>query len=236
MSQRVDPVAELASVIKAAEGLAIDPGDTHSGWVAYTRDEDELGYLKLHGYGKDKNSKLRKAMHKAVKGLRKTHLAIETPRPSGMPVGAETMETMVQIGRFLQMWPGPWTYVFRPDVKIYVCGAVNAKDSNVRQSLIDRFGGDSIALGGKKCEKCKGKGWFGAGRPTCPECEGSCWEIPPGPLAEMARDAWAALGVAVYAAEYRPSRHVIAGVQSKRKKRAKRNGGPAKRRAAGKAK
>jgi hypothetical protein len=113
-------------------------------------------------------------------------------------MSSEEMETLIQIGRILQMWPGEWSYIFRSDVKVLLCGATNAKDKNVSQAIKDRFGGETVAVGGKKCPKCKGKGWFGPGRPKCPECDGSKWEYPPGPLAGVASHVWAALAVALW--------------------------------------
>jgi len=98
-------------------------------------------------------------------------LVIEQIRSYGMAVGAEVFDTCVWTGRFIQAWGGPHTMVPRIDVKMHLCKSPRAKDTNVRQALIDRFGpGKDKAIGTKK---------------------------NPGPLYGFKRDMWAALGVAV---------------------------------------
>ncbi len=100
-----------------------------------------------------------------------SHLAIEMIASYGMPVGKEIFETCVWIGRFVQAWGGPFTQVYRRDVKLHLCGQPRAKDANIRAALIDKFGpGKGKAIGTKKS---------------------------PGPLYGMTADCWAALGVAV---------------------------------------
>ena len=67
--------------------------------------------------------------------------------------------------------------VYRHEVKLHLCGSARAKDANVRQALIDRFGpGKELAIGRKAA---------------------------PGPLYGMTGDCWAALGVAVTDADQR---------------------------------
>jgi hypothetical protein len=89
----------------------------------------------------------------------------------GMPVGSEVFDTCVMIGRLWEASPAPFHRVFRKDVKMHLCGRANAKDANIRQALIDRFGpGREVAIGTKK---------------------------KPGPLYEISGDLWAALAVGV---------------------------------------
>ena len=45
-------------------------------------------------------------------------------------------------------------------------------DQAVKRYLIGEYGGEAAAIGGKKCPRCKGKGWKGPGRPQCTECKG----------------------------------------------------------------
>jgi len=70
-------------------------------------------------------------------------IAIEMIACYGMPVGAETFETCLFIGR-LQEIAGvkelPCQLVYRRDVKRHICNNIFAGDPNVRQALIDRFG------------------------------------------------------------------------------------------------
>lgn len=61
----------------------------------------------------------------------------------GMAVGKETFETCVWIGRALQIVTDrchSFTRVYRLAVKVHHCHSAKAKDPNVRQALIDRFG------------------------------------------------------------------------------------------------
>jgi hypothetical protein len=79
-------------------------------------------------------------------------LAIEMIASYGMPVGREVFETCVWIGRAAETYDDQWRsydggeqireaeFVFRRDVKLHLCGNARAKDSNVRQALIDLFG------------------------------------------------------------------------------------------------
>jgi len=68
-------------------------------------------------------------------------LAIEMIASYGMAVGKEVFETCVWIGRFWQVWPGvSVTRIYRKDVKLHLCGTLKAKDTNIRQALIDKIG------------------------------------------------------------------------------------------------
>ena len=61
----------------------------------------------------------------------------------GMAVGAETFETCVWIGRFVQAYDNQTrsaSRIVRGKVKMHHCHAMKATDSNIRQALIDRFG------------------------------------------------------------------------------------------------
>jgi hypothetical protein len=59
----------------------------------------------------------------------------------GMPVGASVFETCVWIGRFIQRRKCPdFEYIYRKEEKMNLCYSMKAKDSNIRQALIDRFG------------------------------------------------------------------------------------------------
>lgn len=150
--------------------LAVDPGFEQSAWVVYDREE-----RRPVEWGKDLNARaLGKAGHASV-----SLLAVEMIASYGMPVGAEVFETCVFVGRLIERWLArSYTEplrVYRRDVKLHLCGSNRAKDSHVRQALIDRYGpGRSAAVGVK---------------------------ASPGPLYGMKADVWQALAVAVTADE-----------------------------------
>ena len=79
-------------------------------------------------------------------------LVIEMIASYGMPVGAEVFETCVWIGRYQQAWKDPEAVclTLRRAVKLHLCNDMRAKDSNIWQALLDRFGGKSSAVGLKK--------------------------------------------------------------------------------------
>ena len=88
-----------------------------------------------------------------------------------MAVGAEVLETVFWSGRFAEaVDPTPVQRLGRKAVKVALCGDARAKDPNVRQALIDRYGGKERAIGTKAV---------------------------PGPLHGVAKDVWAALAVGV---------------------------------------
>ena len=81
-------------------------------------------------------------------------LVIEMIASYGMPVGKEVFETCVWIGRFVELarlQNIDVEYIYRKDEKMNICHSMKAKDSNIRQALIDRFG----PVGTKK-----NPGWF----------------------------------------------------------------------------
>lgn len=79
-------------------------------------------------------------------------IACEMIQCQGMPVGLETFETAYFIGELMssqRMFNGKFHRVYRSDVKSYLCGSMKAKDSNIRQALVDKFGGKDAAIGKK---------------------------------------------------------------------------------------
>lgn len=144
--------------------IAIDPGSEQSAivWIAHD------------GFPKKFDIMPNERLLEHIRGICApetgwAHLAIEMIASYGMPVGAEVFETCVWIGRFIESWDGPFTKIYRREVKSFLCGDSKAKDGNIRQALIDRYGGSS-AIGTKKS---------------------------PGPLYGISKDVWAALAVAV---------------------------------------
>lgn len=147
--------------------LAIDPGTTHSGIVIMVDGRVTASDVLPNSEILDEL-----AIHRG------TPVAIEMIASYGMAVGAEVFQTCLWIGRFMQVaGPERVRLVYRRDVKLHLCGSPRAKDPNVRQALIDRWGGKAEAIGNVK---------------------------KPGPLYAVKSHAWAALGVAVTALETKP--------------------------------
>ena len=112
--------------------FAIDPGPAVSGWCI-------LDDGRVVDSGVHPNAEV---LPWVGHGQRADALAIEMIEPRGMPVGRETFDTVRWVGRFEQRWSGdkPAHLVYRSAVKLHVCGSARAKDSNIRQALIDRIG------------------------------------------------------------------------------------------------
>lgn len=187
--------------------MAIDPGNKQSAFCIYDTDTKEPVHFEI-----EQNNFLRDEVQRSVADA----LCIEMVASYGMAVGKTVFETCVWIGRFHEAWLTnhitPVGYIYRKDVKMHLCYSMRAKDSNIRQAIIDRYGDENMAIGGVKCSKCKGKGWFGAGRPTCPRCKGGLWEHPPGPLYGASKDIWSAIAVAMTYAEHKEYADVFKNV------------------------
>ena len=125
--------------------LAIDPGNQQS---AYALLDAELRPVK---FAKKPNDEV---MEDCITILEENTavVVIEMIASYGMAVGKEVFETCVWIGRFIErLAPETYKLIYRREEKENLCGSMRAKDSNIRQSLIDRFG----VVGTKK-----NPGWF----------------------------------------------------------------------------
>lgn len=119
--------------------LAIDPGNVESGYVFLNND------LSVVEKGKIKNEQLLSKIKYFLlyDSKEETKVAIEMIASYGMAVGVSVFETCLWIGRFIQeiyitINKEP-TLIYRKDEKMNLCGSMKAKDSNIRQALIDRF-------------------------------------------------------------------------------------------------
>lgn len=126
--------------------LAIDPGNIES---AYCLIEKET--YKPIEFGKVNNHELLYKINS--RGFEYyDEFVIEMVASYGMAVGKEVFDTCVWIGRFIEASKSnKIRQIYRKDVKINLCNSMKAKDSNIRQALIDRFG----VVGTKKKQ-----GWF----------------------------------------------------------------------------
>jgi hypothetical protein len=67
-------------------------------------------------------------------------VAIEMVACFGMAVGREVFETCLFIGRLQERSPIEPRLVYRLQVKLHHCKSARAKDANIRQVLIDKYG------------------------------------------------------------------------------------------------
>ena len=140
--------------------LGIDPGNERSAFIFWDGE-------RVRGRDTVKNESILD-----LAGVAKSEecaIGIEMVSCYGMPVGKEVFETCVWIGRFIQA-VGEASLIYRHEIKSHFCNSQRAKDGNIRQALIDRFGGKERAIGKKKS---------------------------PGPLYGVKGDEWAALAVAL---------------------------------------
>lgn len=159
--------------------LAIDPGNTESGWVLI--DTKTCRPLR---FGKTENTHLRALLMGDVddeEWIAGERVVIEMVASYGMAVGADVFETCVWIGRFIEttrdLWEQPVAdLVKRQPVKLHHCGTSKAKDSNIRQALVDRFA---------------------PGQPN----HGKGTKTAPGWFHGFRADIWQAYALAVYAAD-----------------------------------
>lgn len=113
-------------------------------------------------------------------------LAIEKIESFGMAVGAEVFETVFWTGRFTVAFePCGWDRISRRVIKQHICHTARATDANIRQALIDRFGGQEKAIGKK---------------------------ASPGPLHALKGHLWAAFAVAITYYDQRHAEQIRLGV------------------------
>lgn len=148
--------------------LAIDPGPQKSAWVIYNPHR-----RLLHSFGIHDSCDLLGGDwcydHLLNPNIAIQHIPIEMVACYGMPVGKDVFETALWVGRYIERSPVKAKLVYRQEVKMAICKDSRAKDSNIRQGLMNRWGGKPAI--GKKAN--------------------------PGPLYGVSNDVWAALGVAV---------------------------------------
>ncbi len=153
--------------------LAIDPGTTESAYVLY-----KAG--RLIAFGKVLN----RGLLGVIKTAKASILAIEMPACYGMAVGRSVFETCRWVGIFQQAFGLSKTHlVYRKQVNhengvdsvcMHLCKNNRAKDSNVRQAILDRFpetGGGKTPQVGTKVKR--------------------------GPLYGVSGDVWSAIAVGI---------------------------------------
>jgi hypothetical protein len=114
--------------------LAIDPGTTDS---AFIRWDGKTVYEK----GICSNETMLDII--GLCDPLQYHLLVEEIRSYGMAVGIETFTTVWWSGRFVQRWTercGTFEMIPRGEIKLHHCQSPRAKDPNVRQALLDKYG------------------------------------------------------------------------------------------------
>ena len=113
--------------------LAIDPGTIQSAYVVWNKSQriiEEKGIVP--------NDQML-LLIQSIQFNYEIDVAIEMIASYGMPVGKEVFHTILWIGRFMQV-SKMCKLIYRKDIKIHFCNSNKAKDSNIRQALIDAFG------------------------------------------------------------------------------------------------
>lgn len=115
--------------------LAIDPGNIQSGYAVI-----EMPNFKLLDFGKEENELLLQRINILAHAVDK--VAVEMVACYGMPVGKDVFETCVWIGKFehaLNLQGQSVDYIYRKDEKMTLCNSLKAKDSNIKQALVNRY-------------------------------------------------------------------------------------------------
>ena len=121
--------------------LCIDPGSRHTGSVILEPRDGDLPRLidPWSSNPVDFMEWLRGDLPEPLEGAVIEHVG---HYGTGMSAGADVFETCILIGRIVEILrPLPVEKVRRQSIKTQLCGRATAKGSNVRQALIDRWGG-----------------------------------------------------------------------------------------------
>ncbi|MDD5533676.1 MAG: hypothetical protein PHC52_12855 [Syntrophales bacterium] len=157
--------------------LAIDPGPTQSALLVYQSETKLIVWADIL----ENADALKVCLGRTEKcPYLAHHLVVEMVESFGMAVGKEVFETVFWVGRFFQAWregDGARHLVYRKQEKMHLCQSMRAKDTNIRQALIDMF---------------PKTGKDGKGRPSAIGTKKA-----KGPLFRLHDDLWSALAVAV---------------------------------------
>lgn len=131
--------------------LSIDPGTTKSAYVLLDDSEQlvDVGILP------------NESMVEQLQIVAPAELVIEMIESYGMAVGSEIFVTCRWTGRFQQAFHAPNRVEFlgRKAVKLNLCGSARAKDANIRQAIIDRYGGSAAIRKGGPLYKVSSHIW-----------------------------------------------------------------------------
>ena len=127
--------------------VAIDPGCEESAFVELSQDGAVVRFNKC------RNATLLGVLAAYAVDV-STVLVVEKIESYGMAVGKTIFQTVWWSGRFWEAWVATGcqaAHLTRREVKLHLCGTSRAKDANIRQALIDRYGpSKEQAIGRKK--------------------------------------------------------------------------------------
>ena len=151
-----------------AKILAIDPGNEQTAYALY-KGRDFIEYAIVEN----------DVVRHIIPQFNPDIVVIERVECMGMAVGKSVFQTCEWIGRFIeraiQFTDAKVYTIGRRNVKMFMCGSMRAKDANIRQSVMDRYGSTrQAALGTKK---------------------------NPGPLYGASKDIWSAMAIAITTSE-----------------------------------
>lgn len=131
--------------------IGLDPGPTESALVVWNgvsitdafHQPNEFIIKRLDDYG-----------------ALKDRLVIEQIASYGMAVGEDVFETVYWSGRFAERFGVDRVWrMKRLEVKMHLCHDSRAKDKNIRQAIIDRFGGKAATKKGGSLYGVAGDMW-----------------------------------------------------------------------------
>jgi hypothetical protein len=123
--------------------LALDPGTEITAWLVLSAEKT------IEQFGLEANAKISRMFRYDCWPLHvhyvddEMEVVCEQIQSFGMAVGATTFQTVRWEGRFWESCERekvPFKFVTRMQVKQAICHDARAKDMNIRQALIDRYG------------------------------------------------------------------------------------------------
>ena len=129
--------------------LGIDTGTFETGWVIYDSVKHEVIEKGING---------NQGFKDLIKDLDFDFAAIEGIQSYGMPMGQDTIDTVVWLGRYIECIEsfGKQSKLLykKRNINKTICNSNKAKDSNIRQAIIDMFppsgGGKTPQIGTSK--------------------------------------------------------------------------------------
>jgi hypothetical protein len=124
--------------------LAIDPGNIQSAYILMNENYEIVEFGKIDS--EEVLEKITSFYHYIppyiIGALPNKTVVIEMVASYGMAVGKSIFDTVVWIGRFKQKaieLGFDVDFIYRQEEKMNLCNSMRAKDTNIRQALIDRF-------------------------------------------------------------------------------------------------